>query len=216
MLLDSPAITLSRKLKRSPLLLKALKLSPSNPTPSAGVRSPGNPPAMKTLLIALVSATFATFASADDFRDWTQLATGKVISAKILDKKADNSAVRLTLKSGKTPWVQAKDLITEDRDFIENWVRMPLGFRFLSVTLSGMGVQKGGKKKINVVARAHDENLICTVYASARGLSSEEFEVSPGSTAELVFEVRHDYRVTIENEDGEIIDVETSRKKTRK
>ena len=171
---------------------------------------------MKILLITLISATFSTFASADDFRTWTQQATGKTISAKIIDKKPDDSAAHLNLKNGKCVWVKTESLGWEDKEFIEAWKKMPLGFHFLTVTLSGTKVQKGGYKMINVVARSHDEPLICKVYASVSDESPEEFEVASGSTSKLTFEVRHNYRVTLEDEDGELIDEETSRKKTRK
>jgi hypothetical protein len=172
---------------------------------------------MKTiLLLALISATFATFASADDFRIWTQQATGKTISAKIIDKKSDNSAARLNMKNGKCVWLKTEGLVWQDRDFVAAWKKMPLGFHFLTVTLSGTKVQKGGYKMINVVARSHDEPLICKVYSSVSDGRPEEFEVASGSTSNLTFKVRHNYLVTLEDEGGELIDEETSRKKTRK
>jgi len=166
---------------------------------------------MKTIFLLLLSVSLGF---GDSFREWTQLGSGKTITAKIIDKKDDNSAVLLTMKNGKSPWVKTVDLVQEDRDFIVEWKKMPIGFHFLTVTMSGK--RQGGNKMITVVARSHDKPVVCKVYSGATGGHKDKFTVPTGSTSNLDFSVGRDYRVTLEDEEGEIIDEETSKKKTRK
>lgn len=60
-------------------------------------------------------------ACAEEARNWTQAATGKIISGTLQSKNADCSEAKIKIPSGAVATLKAKDLSKEDQDYISNW-----------------------------------------------------------------------------------------------
>ena len=158
---------------------------------------------MKTIFLLLLSVSLVF---GDSFREWTQLASGKTITAKMLEKSEDGKSVRIVMNSGKSHWVKAASLVTEDRDYILTWgIPVVVEFKHLEVTDSEKPAKRAGFKVIHVIARAKDEPL--TVEVSFKGdMRVTTQSVKPGKTVEFDAEVAEMYYVSLLDEDEVVID----------
>jgi len=162
---------------------------------------------MKTTLTAIVAAMLTLTSSlADDFRTWTQNETKRTIVAKINDKKLDDSAVQVRLKTGRYVWLQTVDLVADDQTYIKKWVK-PIDRLTVRVTGSGKGM-----KKIEVVAQAGPKTM------KVRGKRPRpkppiEYEVEAGKTFKFEFWAPREYWVRA-YEAGKLIEEETDKSKT--
>ena len=164
---------------------------------------------MKLLMLLLAMALPV---SAEEFRTWTNM-NGQKIEARIIDKKPDNSEARLSMKTGKSPWVKSATLSKEDVEYITAWKKKPMGFAYLTVTTAS--TEGNGYRTIHIVASAHDKPLITSVWKYASQSSPAKKTIPAGKTLEWDATVRADFRVSIATEDGEVMDEETLSKKTR-
>ena len=153
---------------------------------------------MKTILILLLSASCCF---ADEYRVWTQLGSGKKITAKIIEKSKDNASTRVVLKSGKAYWLKAVDLVAKDQDFIASWGE-PEEFKHLEVTESDKPATRAGFKMIHVIARALDKPLKVTAFERKARPGSVSHRVAPGKTVEFDAEVKENYVVIIRGDDN--------------
>lgn len=95
------------------------------------------------ITLILIQPSFA-----EDFRTWTDVSSGRTLSAKIIKKKIKGDAAYVEIKGGKRVWLQAKELSKEDQKFINDWVK-PVDH--LSVRVVGTGK---GYKIVEITANA--------------------------------------------------------------
>ena len=163
---------------------------------------------MKTILLL---ALFSSLCFGDNFREWTQLASGKTITAKMLEKSEDGKSVRIVMNDGKAHWVKAASLVTEDRDYILTWgIPVVVEFKHLEVTDSEKPAKRAGFKVIHVIARAKDKPLRVDVYEYNPSPTPTTHQVAPGKTIKFDAEVKADYIVRIENRDTRVLIDHTS------
>ena len=153
---------------------------------------------MKTIFLLLLSVSLVF---GDSFREWTQLASGKTITAKMLEKSEDGKSVRIVMNSGKSHWVKAASLVTEDRDYILTWgIPVVVEFKHLEVTDSEKPAKRAGFKVIHVIARAKDEPLIVEVSEYKGHTQPKSRRITPKKTVEFDAEVQENYVVAITDE----------------
>ena len=159
---------------------------------------------MKTILLL---ALFSSLCFGDNFREWTQLASGKTITAKMLEKSKDGKSVRIVMDNGKAHWVKAASLVTEDRDYILTWgIPVVVEFKHLEVTDSEKPAKRAGFKMIHVIARAKDKPLKVTAFERKARAGSVSHRVAPGKTVEFDAEVEENYVVIIRGDDNVCIE----------
>ncbi len=71
--------------------------------------------------LAFISVCLSLVAKAEN-RNWTEQATGKVISASITERSKAGDKVKLVLSNNTAVWIEASRLIKEDQEYITNWV----------------------------------------------------------------------------------------------
>ena len=162
---------------------------------------------MKTTLCALILGLLTVTGSvAEEFRTWTQDGTKRTIVAKISDKKLDDSAARVRTKTGQYVWLQTRDLIAADQDYIKKWVK-PVDRLTVRVTGSGKGL-----KKIEVVAQAGPK----TMRVKGKRPSPKppvDYEVAAGQSFKFEFWAPREYWVRA-YENGKLMEEETDKTKT--
>lgn len=159
---------------------------------------------MKTLLFFLC---FALSLAASEYRVWTNL-SGKEIEARIIAKKPDDSAANLSMKDGKSYWVNAVDLIQADRDFIAAWKKKPLGFEHLTVEMTGNPGK--GLKTLKVVVSAWNKPLILTMTSNHPNRKKPTTHQIPAhESVTLEFETGNNYRALLVDESGKVVSDQT-------
>lgn len=158
-----------------------------------------------SLVVALPFAISLAFA--EEFRDWTKAETEQVISAKIVGKRIDNTGVHLRLKNGRAYWVEAKDLIEADREFIKAWVK-PVDHIQTRVVSSGKGY-----KVVEITAEAGNKDLLIKAYWDEGDSHSKKYRLKKGEMRTFTYRAGHKYRVEALAGD-EVVDAEKWNKKT--
>lgn len=159
---------------------------------------------MKTfpLLAVLLLLPCLSRAGGDDMREWTQRATGKTITGRIMEKDAEGR-VKLKLKNGKTAWIDKLDLSQPDLDFVNDWQPMPEGFRPLEVI--DLGEPANGKKLIRVRAMSRDLPLQLWVYPFAKWENAKKIPVPAYAMETTDIVVFHDWKVEVRDADGQTV-----------
>lgn len=169
---------------------------------------------MKTILLL---ALFSSLCFGEGFREWTQLASGKTITAKMLEKSEDGESVRIVMDNGKAHWVKAASLVTEDRDYILTWgIPVVVEFKHLEVTDSEKPAKRAGFKVIHVIARAKDKPLKVTAFERKARPGSVSHRVAPGKTVEFDAEVKENYVVIIRGDDNVCLEYANARTRLSK
>jgi len=165
---------------------------------------------MKSLisLLALISCAFA----ADEYRMWTQAATGRKIEAKLLDKSPDDVKVQLCTRDGKAYWMPISSLVEDDLKIIQAWKKKPLAFHPLQVRI--VGKPGDGKKTIETVVKCWEKGATLTVYFSDRASKIvKTLDVEPYGTDSWTGDVSNNYKVTLIDTDGVVVSEQTALKK---
>ncbi|BCU78785.1 hypothetical protein [Luteolibacter sp. LG18] len=146
-------------------------------------------------------------AVAEDFRQWKEVAGDREITAKILDKKLDSSSVQLSIKDGKTIWLECSKLSKADQDYVQKWARP---FKHITARVIASGK---GWKEVQVTAKAGPKKLIVNAYHTHPNDGHFTKAVEAGTELTFSYKALNDYSVT-GAEDGKIIDKESSDRKT--
>lgn len=173
---------------------------------------------MKCVRILIALFVFSLSISAAEYRLWFDAKTNKSITAETLDKRLDNSEVKVRIKGGRIVWIKTARLCAEDIEFVKSWVK-PVDH----LTARVVGFRRGGIKKLKITAQAGGKDMKVVIYKTAHdGLTKTEL-LSPGEVREIVIEVRSDYEVKAwEGETdvdgdvvwGDLVDEESHRRKT--
>lgn len=162
---------------------------------------------MKTILIIFA---LITSAMCDEFRTWTQLGSGKTIQAKIIDKEPTKA--RLSMKDGKSHWLEIANFIDADREYITTWKKKPLGFDPLSVSV--IGKPQVGVKLISVTAKTWDKPAkLCVFYEKGSSFKKCDVEIEPFGSHSWQGDVSNGYVVILFDLDGNIISQQTATSK---
>lgn len=102
---------------------------------------------LKNLLLCLV-VILVNPAFAAGYRTWTEADSGRTVEAQPIEKKIEGDAILVLTREGKRFWLQTKDLIKKDQEFIKDWVPE---VDHLSVRVVGSGK---GYKVIEITAKS--------------------------------------------------------------
>jgi|GEM_PF-5881051 len=75
-----------------------------------------------SIIASIVFASNLVCLKGEEFRVWMEVASGKKIEAKIMEKRADNSEIRIMLKNLQSNWIQVNRLSPDDQDYVKNWI----------------------------------------------------------------------------------------------
>lgn len=165
---------------------------------------------MKTLMIFLVTVSLGF--SEEEYRMWTQAATGKKIEAKLLDKSPDDVKVQLCTRDGKAYWMPISSLVEDDLKIIQAWKKKPLAFHPLEVKVVGKPGE--GRKTIETVVKCWEKGATLTVYYSDHASKiTKTLDVESYGTASWTGDVSNNYKVTLIDTDGVVVSEQTALKK---
>ncbi|MBX3739652.1 MAG: hypothetical protein KF712_01570 [Akkermansiaceae bacterium] len=173
---------------------------------------------IKMLLVSFLLFSPAVLADESEVRTWTQLGTGKEIIGRLSSKLLDGSkALIVRQDNGKSVWLEAKDLIEADREYIRLWIASQN-----QVTARIVAFGNPGWKKVKTKIVAGNKPLVVHVTGAVpppvhqiAGLPVPPFTrtVEKGKTLEFEFGSGSVYSVNAQA-DGVTVDCETDKIKT--
>ena len=163
---------------------------------------------MKTLALILSLATLAHA----EMREWTDAATSRTLTAKLIEKNKDGDTVKVSSDKAKTLTLTIAKLSKEDQDYIAGWKPFPLGFDYLKCTFAGS--PRKGRKLVSVRVMTHDKPCVVTFWEYPEDTRPSKREIPAYSDETWNQEGNNNYKVQVTDEDGNVLDTETATSKT--
>lgn len=166
---------------------------------------------VKALLTAIAIILGCNFTKAEEFRTWTEEASQRKIEAKILNKDELVGTVTLLLRNSKSVKLAVSRLVEEDQQYIKKWQIDVAPQDQLTVRVVKSGRTRG--KRVEVDVQAGKTDVVVSGGCDA-GCHKLEESVKAGDRGVFQIEVHDKYTFTLDDVDGNLIDKETTLKKT--